>query len=62
MAVAADGSYGIGDGVVYSFPVTCADGNYTIVQDLAIDGDCRQRMDASHRELREERAGVEELL
>jgi malate dehydrogenase len=62
MAVASDGSYGIGEGVVYSYPVTCADGSYTIVQDLDIDQDCRTRMDASHQELLEERAGVEALL
>jgi malate dehydrogenase len=62
MAVASDGSYGIGEGIVYSYPVTCADGSYTIVQELAVDADCRARMDASEAELREERAGVEELL
>ena len=62
MAVASDGSYGIPQGVVYSYPVTCADGTYTIVQDLTISDDCRRRMDLSHNELREERAGVEELL
>jgi malate dehydrogenase len=62
MAVAADGSYGIADGVVYSYPVTCRDGSYSIVPDLAVDADCRRRMDASHEELLEERAGVAELL
>jgi malate dehydrogenase len=62
MAVASDGNYGIGDGVVYSYPVTCADGSYSIVRDLGIDPDCRARMDASHQELLEERAGVAELL
>jgi len=62
MAVASDGSYGIPQGVVYSYPVTCADGTYTIVQDLTVSEDCRRRMDLSHNELREERAGVEALL
>lgn len=62
MAVAADGSYGIDEGVIYSYPVTCSDGSYSIVQDLDIGADCRARMDASHQELLEERAGVEELL
>jgi malate dehydrogenase len=62
MAVASDGSYGIGEGVVYSYPVTCANGSYSIVGDLGIDDDCRARMDASHEELLEERAGVAELL
>jgi len=62
MAVASDGSYGIADGVVYSYPVTCSNGSYSVVQGLAIDDDCRARMDASHEELLEERAGVAELL
>jgi malate dehydrogenase len=62
MAVASDGSYGIPEGVVYSYPVTCKAGRYTLVKDLAIDADCRKRMDASHKELLEERAGVEALL
>ena len=62
MAVASDGSYGIPEGVVYSYPVTCSDGSYRIVQDLDIAEDCRQRMNTSHEELLEERAGVAELL
>jgi malate dehydrogenase len=62
MAVASDGSYGIAEGVVYSYPVTCADGGYAIVQDLSVDADCRQRMDLSRDELLEERAGVAEIL
>jgi len=62
MAVASDGSYGIGEGVVYSCPVTCSDGRYSIVQDLEVGADCRERMDSSHAELLEERAGVAELL
>jgi malate dehydrogenase len=62
MAVASDGSYGIPEGVVYSYPVTCANGRYEVVADLPIDADCRARMDKSHEELLEERAGVAELL
>jgi malate dehydrogenase len=62
MAVASDGSYGYEDGVVFSYPVTCKDGSYTIVQGLDIGDDCRNRMNASHEELLEERAGVAELL
>jgi malate dehydrogenase len=62
MGVAADGSYGIPEGVVYSYPVTCKAGSYTVVQNLKIDADCRKRMDLSHQELLEERAGVEALL
>jgi malate dehydrogenase len=62
MAVPADGSYGIGAGVVYSYPVTVRDGDYRIVPGLAIDEFGRKRMDATHAELREERAGVQNLL
>jgi malate dehydrogenase len=62
MAVAADGSYGIGEGVMYSFPVTCKEGRYAIVQGLAIDEFSRERMDATHRELLEEREGVRDLI
>ena len=62
MAVPADGSYGIAEGVIYSYPVTCKDGQYAVVQGLAIDEFSRERMDATHRELLEERAGVQELI
>jgi malate dehydrogenase len=62
MAVPSDGSYGIKDGVVYSYPVTCANGDYKIVQGLAIDDFSRSRMDATDKELREERDGVKELI
>ncbi len=62
MAVPSDGSYGIPEGVVYSYPCVCKGGDYEIVQGLAIDEWSRGRMDASDRELREERQAVEELL
>jgi len=62
MAVPADGSYGVAPGVVYSYPCVCRNGDYEIVQGLAIDEFSRGKMDASDRELREERAAVEELL
>jgi malate dehydrogenase len=62
MAVPADGSYGIPSGVIYGYPVTCANGRYQIVQGLAINEFSRDRMDATHRELGEERDGVRELL
>jgi malate dehydrogenase len=62
MAVASDGSYGIAEGVVYSYPVRCASGRYEIVQGLAIDDFGRAKMDATDTELREERAGVADLL
>jgi malate dehydrogenase len=62
MGVASNGSYGIDEGVVYSYPVTCKAGSYSIVENLDINDDCRQRMTASHEELLEERDGVAELL
>jgi malate dehydrogenase len=62
MAIPSDGSYGIAEGVVYSYPVTCEGGDYSIVQDLDVDAFSRERMQATEQELREERAGVEELL
>ena len=62
MAVASDGSYGIREGVVYSYPVTCANGVYRIVQDLDIDDFGRECLAATDAELREERAGVTNLL
>ena len=62
MAIPADGSYGIAAGVIYSYPVTVANGEYRIVPDLKIDEFSRQRMDATHAELREERDGVKGLL
>jgi malate dehydrogenase len=62
MAIPADGSYGIEPGVIYSYPVRCSNGNYEIVQDLAISEFSRERMDATETELREERAAIESLL
>jgi malate dehydrogenase len=62
MAIPSDGSYGIPEGVIYSYPVTCSGGRYSIVQGLTIDAFSRERMDATHRELLEERDGVKDLL
>jgi malate dehydrogenase len=62
MAVASDGSYGIPEGVVYSYPVRCSGGQYTIVQGLNVDEFGRSKMAATDAELREERAGVQDLL
>ncbi len=62
MAVPADGSYGVEPGIIYSFPVRCANGDYEIVQGLSISDFSRERMDASEAELREERAAIEHLL
>ena len=62
MAVASDGSYGIAEGVYFSYPVRCRGGDYEIVRDLAIDEFCRARLEATDAELREERRGVADLL
>ncbi|MCG8465061.1 MAG: malate dehydrogenase [Xanthomonadales bacterium] len=62
MAIPADGSYGIEPGVIYSFPCTCKDGKYEIVQGLSLDEEAVKRMQATDAELREERAAVEHLL
>ena len=62
MGIPADGSYGIDEGVVYSYPVRCSGGGYEIVQDLAINDFSRERMAATDAELREERAAIESLL
>ena len=62
MAIPSDGSYGIAPGIVYSYPVTCKNGQYEIVQGLDIDDFSRARMDATDKELREERDGVADLL
>ena len=62
MAVPADGSYGIEPGIVYSYPVRCKGGDYEVVQGLDINDFSRARMDETEKELREERAAIEELL
>ena len=62
MGIPSDGSYGIEKGLMYSFPVTCAGGSYSIVQGLPVDEFSRKRMDATLKELHEERDGVKHLL
>ena len=62
MGIPSDGSYGIPEGVIYSYPVICRGGQYEIVQGLDIDAFSRARMDATHKELLEERDGVKDLL
>jgi malate dehydrogenase len=61
MAVPSDGSYGIPENLMYSFPVTCKDGDYAIVQALDIDEFSRARMDATRKELEEERDAVAKI-
>ena len=63
MAIPSEGnSYGIKDGVMYSFPVTCKDGDYTVVDGLDCNDFIRERMSATEAELFEERKGVADLL
>lgn len=62
MAIPADGSYGIGEGIIYSYPVRCRDGGYEIVEGLDVNEFSRTRMEATEAELREERAAIESLL
>ena len=62
MSVPSDGSYGIPEGVIYGFPVTCKQGQYHIVQGLPISAAGRKHMEESYRELLEERAYVQQLL
>ncbi|MSX76151.1 MAG: malate dehydrogenase, partial [Actinobacteria bacterium] len=61
MAVPSDGSYGVPEGLMSSFPCICKDGKYEIVQGLEIDEFSRGRIDASVGELIEERDAVREL-
>jgi len=61
MAVISDGSYGVPEGLISSFPVTTKDGNWTIVQGLQIDEFSRGRIDKSTAELADERSAVTEL-
>ena len=62
MGIASDGSYGIPAGIMYGFPVTCANGEYQMVQGLEVDAFSREKMDFTLKELLEERDGVQHLL
>ncbi|HEX5514295.1 MAG TPA: malate dehydrogenase, partial [Gammaproteobacteria bacterium] len=62
MGIYSDGSYGIEKGLIYSFPCTCKNGKYEIVQGLSINDFSRQRMTVTERELIEERDAVKHLL
>ena len=61
MGIPSDGSYGIPEGLIYGFPVTVTDGQYSIVQDLPISEFSRSKMDATAKELTEERDAVRDL-
>jgi malate dehydrogenase len=62
MGIPSDGSYGIPEGVIYGYPVTCKGGSYQIVKGIEISDFSRKRMDATLKELHEERDGVKHLL
>ena len=62
MGVSSDGFYGIPEGIIYGFPCTCASGKYQVVKGLEVDDFSRQKMDATLKELLEERDGVTHLL
>ena len=61
MAIPSDGSYGVPEGLISSFPCTCSDGRYSIVQGLDIDAYSRGKIDASAAELADERQAVRDL-
>jgi malate dehydrogenase len=62
MGIPSDGSYGIAEGVLYGYPVTCKSGKYEIVKGIEVSDFSRKRMDATLKELHEEREGVKHLL
>ena len=62
MGVPSDGSYGIPEGLVYSFPVTCSNGDYSIVQGLEVDEFSQLMMNVTQNELEEERDAVARIL
>ncbi|MDG2118829.1 MAG: malate dehydrogenase, partial [Gammaproteobacteria bacterium] len=62
MGIHSDGSYGVAEGLIYSFPVICSGGKYVIVQDLEINSFSQKLMDQTEAELSEERDAVANLL
>ena len=62
MGIPSDGSYDIEPGIMFSYPVTCKDGKYEIVQGLDVSEFSRSRMDITENELRQERAAIAHLL
>jgi malate dehydrogenase len=62
MGIPSDGSYGIAEGVIFGYPVTCKGGEYQIVQGLSVSDFSRGRIDATLKELLEERDGVKHLI
>ncbi len=62
MGVASNGSYGIPNGVIYSYPVTCQNGRYKIVEDLTITDADKEKMKKSYQELVSEQEAIKHLL
>ena len=62
MGIPSDGSYGVAEGVIFGYPVTCKGGEYQIVQGLSVSDFSRGRIDATLKELLEERDGVKHLI
>ena len=62
MGIHSDGSYGVAEGLIYSFPVTCENGQYTIIQGLEVNAFSQDLMDKTETELSEERDAVASLL
>ena len=61
MGIPSDGSYGVDEGIISSFPVTCSGGDYKIVEGLEISDFSRRRIDASVKELADEREAVTKM-
>ncbi|CAB4335306.1 unannotated protein [freshwater metagenome] len=61
MGIPSDGSYGVDEGIISSFPVVCSGGSYQIVQGLKVEDFSRRRIDASVKELTEEREAVTKM-
>jgi malate dehydrogenase len=62
MGIPSDGSYGIPEGIIFGFPVTCAGGKYTIVKGLEHNDFAKGKIAATQKELQEERGSIEHLL
>lgn len=62
MGIPSDGSYGIPEGIIFGFPVTCRNGSYEIVKGIEVSEFSRKRIEATLKELHEERDGVKHLL
>jgi len=61
MGIPSDGSYGVDEGLIFGFPVTCAGGSYQVVQGLELNEFSQSRLDVTVNELRDERETVQRL-